>query len=399
MKKPFALCLLCFGILATACFAQPSDDQVKKDVGGNGVIKITLTKKTGTRQWNSDIANWEYVRGVEILRKSQFPGINLLVSGDAVYQWQGGNKYSYWKFRVLSNQYEGLPEPDKKEVLALIASDWSNFYGYLYAKVLNVLEEPDIAPDPKWNWDSPKTLDLRMRAKLETILPNGDAVGVVEQFFTVRLFRDDMKAPWQRFIVLSREEQNILSQKKYSYEEVRAMQNKTLAFTMSEKQAQAAASKLPALKLPDFNSMSEMVKYLHNIMRNGNEGEFRAAMLKLLSPRLFVEGSSTQLSAYGEDVLNKAVETIYRGSLTYRDEYCQNYETTSLTSEKSIYIQSCIQKVVSVISGDRFNVGYVEGKAQTAWRIIEINIAVRKDADAAAFLKSFSNRSSLCPKD
>ncbi len=64
MKKLFAFLIPV--LFSSLLEAQPSDAQVKKDAvgngNGNGVISFKLTKTTGTRQWNGDIGNWEYVR-------------------------------------------------------------------------------------------------------------------------------------------------------------------------------------------------------------------------------------------------------------------------------------------------------------------------------------------------
>ena len=83
--------------------AQPSEAEIRKQISNAGTKNIKFTKSTGTRQWNSDAGNWEWVRGVEVIRTSDYPGIDLVVTGDVVYQYTGAGKYTYWKFRTLSN--------------------------------------------------------------------------------------------------------------------------------------------------------------------------------------------------------------------------------------------------------------------------------------------------------
>jgi hypothetical protein len=117
-------------LLSGYAIAQPNDAQIKKDVGGNEahVKTFNFTKTTGTRQWNGSLGNWEYVRGVLVVRKSDYPEYDLEVRGDAVYQDMGGGKYSYKKFRVISNQYLGIPDPTIIEVTNALSKDWKMFY-------------------------------------------------------------------------------------------------------------------------------------------------------------------------------------------------------------------------------------------------------------------------------
>src|SRR5258708_8732210 len=103
-------------LAAPVVFAQPSDAQMRHDVMNPGVLEIRFTKKPGTLQRNSDYKVNEFVRGVEVLRKTDVPSVRLLVVGDAVYQ-QYPNGFRYWKFRVLENRYDGIPNPAEAEIV------------------------------------------------------------------------------------------------------------------------------------------------------------------------------------------------------------------------------------------------------------------------------------------
>ncbi len=390
-----ALAVMCTTVL---CLAQPSEEQIKKDVGSKDVIQFRFSKSSGTKQWNKDLGNWEYVRGVEIVRPSGIAGVNLLVVGDAVYQWQTGNKYTYWKFRVLDNKYDGLPEPSADEVMKLVSSNWELFYGYLYGQTINIIEEPHLANPPQWSWDSPKNLDLSIKATLEMVW-QGSNIAQVEQVFRVRMFRDDVKGPWLRFMVTSRDDQKVLSQKAYSYDQIRDMQKRSLQFTMAERQAAAAAKNLPTVDVKEFSSAADLARFVHDVLRNGNADRLRAVMLKLLSPRFFENGSKTVLTPFAEQSLREWTQKAYQSSVSYHDAYCQNYEAQNLNTEKVVYIPSCLQRMATSIGVDRFNMGYVEGVATTALRITNMDIGLRSDDDAKAFLSSFSDRKKLCPKD
>ena len=127
--RPLSFFMILAALLAapTAVYAQPSDAQVRKDIMNPGVKRLELTNKPGTKQWNSDTKTWEFVRGVRVIREyPDIEGVDLVVVGDAVYQLYGSN-YKYWKFRVASNEYLGIPNPTEDEILALLNQDLSKF--------------------------------------------------------------------------------------------------------------------------------------------------------------------------------------------------------------------------------------------------------------------------------
>jgi hypothetical protein len=169
MKKTCFLLIL-FAMTAGAVVAQPSDADIKKQITNAGTKSIKITKTTGTRQWNSDIGNWEWVRGVEVVRKSEYPGIDFVVTGDVVYQYTGVGKYSYWKFRTVSNQYYGIPNPTAKEINDFISKDWAKFYGYYYTVITKLWFQPALATEPAWTWHNPNSVEFRMKLKFDHII-------------------------------------------------------------------------------------------------------------------------------------------------------------------------------------------------------------------------------------
>ena len=71
MNTKFAIgvtSLLVLGLFHSA-FAQPSDEQVLKDMTNPGIIEVKLTPSNGQKQWNADYGIWEYVRGVNAIRE------------------------------------------------------------------------------------------------------------------------------------------------------------------------------------------------------------------------------------------------------------------------------------------------------------------------------------------
>lgn len=403
------LCLLLSFCLIHASVAQPSDAKVKSDAVGNagGIISFKFTKSTGTRQWNSSAGNWEYVRGVEVKRKSEYPGINLIVKEDVVYQYVGAGGYSFWKVRVLSNEYEGIPNPTAKEINDFISKDWAKFYGYYYTVITKLWHQPMLSDNPQWTWHSPNSVEFRMKMKFDYII-RATGIETLECFWNVRLYRDDPKAPWKNMLALRSEEAGdlkVVGMKNYTVQQMEDFEKQTLEFTMAEQTAQQQVADLSKIiTVPDFANAEEMLRFLHDILRNGNPEKLRAVMLQVLAPGFFVAGSKVQLSPVEEQNFANVITAVYNNKVKYKQLYCQSPVYTvekwgNSTTRKDITIKSVVDKCNTLFTIDRVNMGYVEGVPVTRLAILSYGIYVRQDQDVINYINSFSDWRKICPND
>ncbi len=402
MKLLFLLLILAESLIS---LSQPSEAEIRKQITNEGTKSIKFTKTTGTRQWNSDLGNWEYVRGVEVVRKSDYPGIDLVVTGDVVYQYTGVGNYSYWKFRTLSNQYLGVPNPSAKEITDFISKDWKKFYGYYYTVITQVRQQPALAVDPEWTWHSPNSVEFRMKVVFDHITSN-TTVETLDCIWNVRFYRDNPKDPWKNMLAIRSEEANnlkVIEKKQYTNAQINDLRKKTLAFTMAEQEASLQAASLSSLNVPEFSRGEEMVKFIHNILRNGDENQFRAAMMKCMAQGFIIEGSSLQLRPDIEQAMKAVVTAAYKDKSTYKQMYCQNppyrVEKWGDGNRHSIYIPAAVANCTSMFVVGFVNTGYKEGVPQAKLRILEFNINVRHDDDAISYINSFSDRKNLCKSD
>lgn len=397
MKKLFVFIFLLASMFS---YAQPTDAVIRKDLTTPLTIDIKFTKTTGTRQWNSSSGNWEYVRGVHIRLKSKdYPGLVVKVVGDAVYQYVGGTKYSYQKFRTGYNEWEGIPNPTEAEIEKMLSADWKLFYGYYFDKIVKLNSGPTLNKEKNFTWNNPNMVLFYMTVNAD-LLGGGNTIETAEQQYEVRFYRDNFKDPWKSFMsTAGANNTTILSTQTITEGKRRELATKTLAFTLAEEMAQKELAALPALEVPDFASGKEMADFFHNILLNGNPDMLKAAMLKTLAPHLMVDGSKTQFSWQGKEMYDKAVKEAFAGDSKYKDQYCKNYSTTSLTSKNHIYIQGAINKCITLIGCVPANDGYKEGVPQTKLKLVTLDVTVRQDADAISFINSFSDRKKLCPND
>ncbi len=403
-------CIIIFSfIVSAAAVAQPSDAKVKSDAVGNGggVISFKFTKSTGTRQWNSSAGNWEYVRGVQIKRKSDYPGINMIVDEDVVYQYVGNGGYSFWKVRVLSNSYEGIPNPTAKEINDFISKDREKFYAYYYSTIVKLWYQPMLAENPEWVWHDINSVEFKMKLKFDHII-NAKGIETVETIWKVRLYRDAPNAPWKNLFAVRSDEaadSKIIGMKNYTIQQMNDFEKQTLAFTMAEQKGNEDAAKLAAvITVPEFTNAEEMLTFLHNILRNGNPEKLKAVMLQVLAPGFFVAGSNVQLTPTEERNLDDVITAVYNNKATYKQMYCQVpvYKVEKWGNSNTRYdvnIKAAINNCESRYTFDRVVVGYKEGVPLTRLKILSYGIYVRQDADAILFINSFSSRKKICPND
>ncbi len=399
--------LLLLMLSANLSFAQPSDAEIRKQITNDGTKSIKFTKSTGTRQWNKDIGNWEWVRGVEVTRKSEYPGIDLLVTGDVVYQYTGVGKYSYWKFRTISNQYFGLPNPNQKEIDEVISKNWERFYGYYYEVITKLWAAPALANEPQWTWHNPNSVEFKMKIKFDQII-RGKGIETAEGIWNVRLYRDDPKGQWKKMIASRSQEADdikVIGMQSYTPQQLQDFEKQTLKYTMAEQIAQKDADALSkTITVPEFNRAEQLFQFVHDILRNGDPEKFRAVMLQVMAPGFFVEGSKVQLSDQEEQNLQNVITAAYNNKATYKQMYCQNPEMKverwgNSNTKKTITISALVNNCNTQFIIDQVNMGYKEGVPQTKLRILSYGIYVRQDNDAIDYINSFSDRKKICPSD
>lgn len=206
-KKITAVSLAGLWLKGFALIAQPAEAEIKKQMlSSPGAISCVIVGD-GTRSWNSDFNNYEYARGVEVVYTTEWPDIKVKATGSAVYQYMGNSKYTYRKMRVAENQYLGIPNPTNAEVLALINANPQAFYTPQYYQIVEVLEQPRLADKPRCYWHRPTSVSLLVRTKY-CIISSYTSIDTLEDIREVRLYRDDMKGAWTRFIAKTGDVEN-----------------------------------------------------------------------------------------------------------------------------------------------------------------------------------------------
>lgn len=389
-----ALIFIC-AAARTATASTPSDAQVKKQMQGPGVIEVRLTSAPGTVQGNADILNHEFVRGVEVVRKTEVPGIRVVVVGDAVYQYAGGGKWNYWKFRVIENVYEGLPDPKPEEVEAVLDKDRTRAFG---GGLENVIVQVHVWPRPsagtKWKWDSLNSVSFIATAKIDLVASNTE-VETVEQELTVRLLRDDMKAPWKSFIASPTTRRSL---GRSTVPQAELARRPRLAQQVRDEAQAARNAKLPEVAIPEFASAGELVTFVHRTLREGPPEKVEAVFLALAAPNLRGPGGNV-LNSLGSQMVQQTLKSAYGGRLPYGKLYCGD-SAVAPGQNGRFYIAAVVPKFASEILVVKAGGKMVDG-VRTGDRFLIEDAKIRtQDGDAIVeYVNSFSDHRKLCPKD
>lgn len=388
------------GLLTSALFlrltAQPTDEEVIKQMTHPGTIEVKLTPSNGQKQWNADYGVWEYVRGVEAIREyPEKEGVTIKIVGDAVYQMYGGTNYKYWKFRVISNEYLGMGAPSSEELMKIVQSDIQKFVSnYWYNRIVGEIKALYIAEDPKFYWHTTNSLSFNVVAEYTAKTSDIHLEDIV-QTYNVRLYRDGEDKHWKNFISSARERETE-NRRELSRE---AMQDlKSLAFIDGERKAAAAMSGVPQ---QTFNDPRELAFALNRELRNGSPESVEAFLIQTLAPMHFVQGSKVQLTARGAQLVNQTVQAAFQGRLPYARQFCnQPGVDERRSSANRIYLMGIGNRASAQVAFVQSPGGYVNGVQQPGeLKISTLNVYLKQSDDDVAFFNSFTNPSSACPDD
>ncbi|MCP4443062.1 MAG: hypothetical protein GY810_29500 [Aureispira sp.] len=306
--------------LAITSYAQPSDAEVisRLKKGNAKIYSVQLAPGGGTLKKELVNGGWvqNYYRGYTIKMTTEHKGVNYILRGDYLYQ-KTGSSFSFKRSFILDGRYEGIPNPKESELLSLANSDLSTFLGGAYSSIVGDLEVLELAEKPKWYWHDLNSVSVRLKA-VYSEKNNYTTIAKVEQLYEMRLYRDDMKQKFGRFIcknVGDTDARKVLSTKTYSSSEVDQMP--TLASKSAKKAAQAKLDRLPKLNIPTFKTPKEIADYVHPLLQEGDKAKVEAFFIQTLSTKHLTDGVPNANGKYLIDRVNKGVSQ-------YKSQYCDN---------------------------------------------------------------------------
>lgn len=213
MKRTATLGLLSFAFVIVSTIvgnAQPSEAQIKKDMSGERTISITFGKP-GSRTWDTSSQKWIWTRDYTQKLKTEDPSVTQIVTGYAAYNANGA-AYTFWRTFPNSSRFEGIPNPTNQEIQALIDKFTVQeiFGSFNYGNIVGKIESFGPPADPKFDWHTMNSVSFDL-VGVYTQKTNG--IGGTERgqrTFRIRLYRDDRKSPWKKFLTTSSKDWKVL---------------------------------------------------------------------------------------------------------------------------------------------------------------------------------------------
>jgi hypothetical protein len=227
------------------------------------------------------------------------------------------------------------------------------------------------------------------------MVASNSEIETVEQELTIRLFRDDMKGPWQRYLAMPTTRRT-LGKTTVPEAELAHMPRLT-QIALDEAQA-AKNARLPKVEIPEFATDVQLVSFVHRTLREGPPEKVEAVLLALAAPNLRGPGGNV-LNSLGEEMVKHALKSAYGGRLSYGKLYCGD-SAIEAGQHGRFYLRAVVPQFASeivVVKGG----GVMKDGVRTGDRFLIGDAKIRAFDDDRTFeyVNSFSDRRKLCPKD
>ena len=388
IKNILAILLVSISFISIA--AKPTDEAVLKQVTRANMQDVKLSK-TGGSYSTYNLQHW-WTRGVTYRISAgikEFPNATIKIGAEARYRIIGEN-YDFDKLKTAWNEYEGIPVPTDREILALINKDIIKFVKpYNWNQMVSEVDGPFLSKDPairKIEWHTANSFTIHLQAKF-SVISSYTEVQDKQVDYAVRFYRDDVKKPWKDNFYSSKSKADILATHKYTSDEIKAMP--TQASLAAEKQAKSAMAGLPSIDIPHFSNDKDAFVFIYNILRTGDKKQVEAMFRAMVSSGYLVEGSKTRLNRQGQEMLDKLIANVFDGKITFAESYCPQIFVKSY-QPNALQIVDALKKnksrITLTMSGGRYERGKKVGQG---YKINAIEIWTLRNVDDIAQFKSW----------
>jgi hypothetical protein len=322
MRKMFLMAISCLFI--TVCYAQPSESaiisKIKSGDTSGKILNVELLGSGITEKVYEDGA-WHnyYRRSYTTKSKTNYPEIYFIYSGGIQYKLVGGS-YQYDQKLIGDWSYDGVPDPDKGEILALINADLIKYLDRnTYNNIVGEISEITFPEDNKFLWHELTSVSFLTNITYSEKISYTE-VRRAEQTIEVRLYADEFKGPWKSFLSSKKEQGSAKNSGeiiKYTSEEMAQM--KTLSELDEENAAKAYQSSLQEVEdVPVFESDKQLFYFVHEIIMTKSVDEVKAYLYKMLEKSCFEDNSTVLLKSRSQ----KWYDNVIENHQSYIDVHC-----------------------------------------------------------------------------
>ncbi|MEL6675787.1 MAG: hypothetical protein AAFR61_26505 [Bacteroidota bacterium] len=397
MKSLTTILLLLGLVFSESLLAQPSDAQIRKDLMNPGIISMKLSNTGGKKVWSSIHAQYFWERGVVIVRNAkiaEYPKATVEIGGISRYHITNG-RYSYREFKVMWNEYKGIPTPSDEEIVEMARQRLKQILRNRYNSIVGPVENLRIADEKKTEWHTPKSFSINYALSYPEVVSYTE-VAQKDVIHRVRFYRDEVTSPWKENVVGTVESETTTSKTTYTAEEIRAMPS--LADIEQEAAATEALAGLPPIEIPAFQSDIEVFMFVHQILLQDDPKLFEAMMMRMMAPHNFVEGSTTRLNQNGANLINTNLKRAFEGKSSYSQQYCQD-PAIKHRQKNMVQFLNKSKQVYTRIALGQYGGRYERGvKVDQEYKINALSIVLLSKQDDLDYMNSFPQEE-LCPSD
>jgi hypothetical protein len=330
--------------------------QIKGD--DNSVISVEYSGNGKAENEYADGAWHNYFyQNYKTISSTKYPGITYVYRGVIRYE---DNRFQ--QYLIGDSWYEGVPDPDKDELLAILKGDLKSFLkDFNYNNTVGEISEITFVEGEEFRWTKLTQLQVKLQVTITTI-ETSTKLEKATHTYEVYFYSDEYQGPWKEGFYSSYQKKDkvLIETLTYTAEEVAAM--KTLSMIDEENAAAKELASLPKIEVPIFQSAKQLFYYTHNIIMTKERDEIFAYFYAVADPKeCFVKGSSVLMT----DDTKKWVNYVLDNLDAYRLAHC---EYPSIAKESDYHIRFYDRKNSRMLdmSGE---------KPEDTWKLTEVGFA------------------------
>lgn len=311
MKK-LLLLIAAIGI-SILTFAQPSDGTIKAKIlngykAGSSVRVEILGDGYSDTEYDDGAYHTYYRRNYKSYTATQYSGINHVYWGAIQYELIGGS-YQFSQMLIGTTWYEGVPDPNKEEIIKLLNSDKKKLVTNLhYNKIVGEISDISIPDDVEYKWSELNHVGLTVNITFSEFTSYTELETAVHTY-NIGLSSEEYQSPWLSFgSSHDNTHRDVISVKKCTDEEIASM--RTLDIVDEENAVKEFLASLPEVEEPPiFQSDKQLYYYIHEIIMTKPIDEVQAHIYKLLQPeQCYQENNDILLKPWVEEWITELVE-------------------------------------------------------------------------------------------
>lgn len=325
MKSFYSLLLFIFS--TQIGFSQPSEATIKADLKKdfpNATSIVMTSAGSSKKEYENNAYQTVYRRDVMVTSAAsdkRYPNVKVVSYGGVRYNLVNG-KYVYARYLVGDSELIGMPDPDEKEILGLVASNMTEIFRLgIRNEIIGMPKPFEITPDNKFKWHTFNSVSFTASTSYERFINDIGDADLVNQIYTIRLYREE-NGEWNRLIG---DElgvgKKVLSTKKYSQTEREKLKSMEMILATSEAEKKWASIK--PISFPEMKDIHDVKDFVHSYFYAGNATEIENLLYQMMASFYFVKPDFKVLTSDGKALIDKTLQATSTGEFLYKNQFCE----------------------------------------------------------------------------